>query len=456
MKALYQRLAAKLKRTIEWFSARSLRDKLVLIFAIGVFASLFVLVLSSFILTLTKPGHYFFVSSSLFFQDASDAFMDFFNVNQFVTDMNPYYVEGQPGEGSSYPPLSLLLAKAFQLISGSAETARDTRLSVRGVLALVLYLGIFYAAAMRLFRKAIAGSGLECHRRLLYAALVLSGPMLFLLDRGNYLLYALLLMAVFLLYRNDETGWKRELSYLALAAATGIKLYPAALALLLLRERKFLPFLRTALYSVALVVLPFFCFQGGWRNIVWFWENMVTFSGRPDVFYIGGMFYTNAYSYSLSASMLVRVGYCFLADGSFLHLPAYVQPVGYALTGLTTLACLIGVFRVRELWKALACAAVLTVVIPDPSYFYGSAVMILPFVAFCADRRKTRGDIFWFVLFCIQLLPLPLGYLLPTYSHGLQHGYTLANFLQTATYPVLAVGLLIDGFRKPVAENPCV
>ncbi|MDE7306599.1 MAG: hypothetical protein K2N33_04345 [Clostridia bacterium] len=51
-------------------------------------------------------GNVFFRSEKLFFQDIDDWFMDFFNVNGFVKNMDPYNAEK-----SSYPPLALLIAK---------------------------------------------------------------------------------------------------------------------------------------------------------------------------------------------------------------------------------------------------------------------------------------------------------------------------------------------------------
>lgn len=456
MKTLLAKVAARAKTARNRFLGYSLRDRMLWLFICGVFFCFVLLVLSSLVLTIVKSDHYFFVSSSLFFQDASDAFMDFFNVNDFVTDMNPYYVEGEPGEGSSYPPLALLLAKVFQLISGSQETARATRLSVRGVISLFVYLGVFYVAAAFLFKSALKGSSLEKHRKALFAALCFSAPMLFLLDRGNYVFYAVLLTAVFFVYRNADKVWVRELSYLALAGAAGIKLYPAAFALILLKERKFSAFFRTALYSIALFILPFFCFYGGWHNIVWFWENMVTFSGKPDVFYIAGDYYTNAYSYSLSVTMLVRVFYCLFFNGNVLHQPAALPYVGYAFTAVFIVVCLVAVIRTDAVWKVAMLSAVLTVIVPDPSYFYGSAITVIPFIAFLLEEDKKPKDFVWFALFFLQFMPLPVGYLLPIYSHGLQHGYTIANFVQAVSYLAFAVLLLVDGFsKKPSEEHKC-
>lgn len=390
------------------------------------------------------PHGYFgpkFINGTLFFQDPSDFFMDFYNINFMVMDGNPYFVEGDKGGGSSYPPLILAIAKLFQLVGGTAENARALRITPRGILSGVLYALVFLAGFTVLMLAWGKRNGLQKKESaLLFVALLFSAPSLYLLDRGNYLTFALLFSGFFLLWRKDELAWKRELSLVSLAMAVGCKLYPAIFSFLLLREKKWKEFLRTVLYSACFGFLPFLFFTYGMKNVIFFLENLTKFSSEAYSFVApDGIRYSTGTANDISASNLITVVTLWLTNCSFFDLPSWVSIVGKVLLALSVVLTIGGIFLTKEDEDVVLFACGAIILIPSPNFVYTNTFMIFPFLAFLIKSKKNVSSIVSYLLFLCILLPMDLGYLLQKWSHGLQHGYALVNFVQALSVLTLCV-----------------
>lgn len=112
------------------------------------------------------------------------------------------------------------------------------------------------------------------------AASSLHSGVFFCFGRGNVMTTTFLFALIFFLYKDSDKWWVRELSYLALAGAIAIKIYPIILALVFIRERKFFALLRTAFYTASLVFLPFLLVEGGFSNIPLFVNNVLGFGSE--------------------------------------------------------------------------------------------------------------------------------------------------------------------------------
>jgi hypothetical protein len=88
-------------------------------------------------------------------------------------------------------------------------------------------------------------------------ALMITAPYLYLYGRGNYLVIVVMCISWFFAWYNSEKRWQREISLVLLAVAAGIKLYPALLAAILLKERRFLDFFKTVVYTILAFFIPF-------------------------------------------------------------------------------------------------------------------------------------------------------------------------------------------------------
>ena len=167
-------------------------------------------------------------------------------------------------------------------------TSQDLR-SYQSTMLLFLLFVIFTVFAMyAIMEKMLAGT--VAHKKALVFCALFSYGVLYGVERGNIILLCWVLMAFFLCYRNDDNAVLRELACLALAAAAGMKLYPAFLGILLLKDRRIFAAIRTILYGVASVVLPLYLFNEGLLGLR-MWLNVVfSFQGGSSYPWVGNGF----------------------------------------------------------------------------------------------------------------------------------------------------------------------
>lgn len=381
--------------------------------------------------------------------------MDFFNVNAFVEDMDPYV-----GCGSSYPPLVLLIAKLFNFISYYGAGGRGARLTFAGIIALIIFWVSFFVPAYFLMKKVFVREGKSAFSaKLMFCACLLTAPFLYAFSRGNYIFYALLFSAIFFVYYKHENPIVRELAYVSLAVSVGIKLYPAVFALILIKDRNWGAFFRVVLYCVCLVVLPFFAFEGGFFiNLKYFITNLNIFSTQPYRFSYNGEIFTNFYSYGVSVQNFVRMIYCKATGTSMLDVGADINFIGLVFTFLFVLMLVFSAMTTKSKWKHVCAMALLQALFPDPSYVYSMIFLFIPMVMFVLDKEKKTGkDVLYMLLFALMLSPVQFGYFIDPFSLGLQYGFSWSNFIEVILMLAMTVALFADSIKglvhKPAAET---
>ena len=218
------------------------------------------------------------------------SFSDFLETMAYALCGNPY--GGMGALNSNYPPLPILLAYPFALLCrGTVESYLGGGIALQYAYKnadfVCTYLLYFVLSAAFLcfsvWKFVQKRGGLPLWAML---AVLFSGPVLYCFGRGNVLLPAMACIFLFFAWYDSEKRALRELSLLFLALAVAFKLYPAVLALLLIKERRYLDFFKTALYSVILVFLPLVCFSGGFgETVLAFLKGVVGFDrvdGRDE------------------------------------------------------------------------------------------------------------------------------------------------------------------------------
>ncbi len=374
-----QRLADRYRRL------RS-RERCLVAFCLVIYAC-FVCMLAISAICTAVTGQPFFVGCSVFFQDVGDACMDFFNVNGFVQDMDPY-----TGAGSSYPPMVLLFAKLFQLVQGSGDSMKAVRLTPRGIISVCLFMLLFFVLAWLLLRAYMKRYSVHTGLAICtYIALLLSSPMLFCIDRGNYLLYCFLFVGFFLLEYRAEKMWLRELSYVSLALAVSFKLYPAVFGFLLLNRKDWLNLVKTAMYSVILLLVPFVFFRGGFmHNLQAFAGNLIMFQAQNEYSYADGMYWLTGYFNNVSLAAFVKMWYLIFSGGVLDQIPGYVDTAAAVAAILLAVICIAAVYFTQQEWvRMYLLTSVMTFVIKT-SYEYSLIFYIFPLLMYIMQHGE--GD----------------------------------------------------------------
>ncbi len=349
-----------------------------------------------------------------------DLFMDFFNVNYMASDLNPY-LEGN----SSYPPFILLIAKVFSNFGAYRQIAAHlVRTSTIGMLTYLSFFAVFtfllYIVIVKVLRKIDGLSKVEVY---LYSGLLLiNAPFIFMADRGNYLIIALLFYCMyFLLY--DK---RRNMASAMLGVSASIKIYPALAMVFYLFEKKYKEFIISLSTFLGLSFISICFFRGGlWNNILTFIKNVFGFGkGYEDQ-------YMNVY-FSTGLNSLLKAPFVILNNG--------IIPRGFNITLIFLILCiiilsisLIFVYKEKIIWKRALIITILIILLSPISSYYNLTLLLAPVLLFILDKNEGKNDKIYACLMGVLLIPKAYIYFV-----GIPECISIEVFLN----PLLLLGIL--------------
>ncbi|HVS34640.1 MAG TPA: glycosyltransferase family 87 protein [Gemmataceae bacterium] len=317
-------------------------------------------------------------------------FMDFFNVNYNSYDLNPY------PRLTPYPPFAMLLARGFACGFDYAAGPLAARDSPAGRLSYGILAGGFCVFLFALVWRGVRTGNRSLDVKLL-AALFVSYPILFVLDRGNYVMAAFVCLFGFIHFYDK----RRFLCVVCLALAISIKLYPAVFLLLLAADRRW----RDAAWVVGLTlvinVASFPFFRGGLiPNAEQFLRNVFLFAPAKTVF--SPMWDA---CWSLSFCNLFRVPYVVFLHRAPDGLPYYYPAIELAAIG----ALILALRRERTFWKRVLAATIAMICVPSFSQDYNLVYLIIPVLLYFRQSAEFRWQDY-FYLASLGLLFTPKAY----------------------------------------------
>lgn len=326
--------------------------------------------------------------NTLFFggPGSPDTFMDFFNVLKYISTNDPYhYTLFASISEKAYPPFAYLILYPFSTVTNSMNlNPADVRNSQFGIMSVSIFLGTCILLMCFLFFHYKVGSGLTKAATAL--ALLSSGIFFFSLERGNTIFLAVVCLGAFLFWYKSENRIIRELSYIALACAAGLKVYPVLFGILLLKDKQWSAAVRTIVYGGLVFFLPFLFFTGGFSNISQLLTNVQLNS--------------DAYIF---LSPLARFGWpaYYLTTGSSLsELHSWIT-FGNILMVLSVILC----FGFRSQWKTIALLTCALIASPVNSAYYNGLYIFIPIIFFLNEKKHTIYDWITVMLFIVILNP---------------------------------------------------
>ena len=322
---------------------------------------------------------------AVFYVRGTDSFMDFFNSIRDAAQGMEAYTERH----IIYPPMANLFFWLMAKLTPDRynqtdfEDRRDWLVEPNAYVVLILFIGICTLLFAFLVWKNLT---VDKKTKLLFtAATVFCLPYFNMIERGNILIFCVIALLAFILTYDSPRRYVRELGVIALAFAISIKLYPVLFAWILLADKRIASVIRCALYSIAMVILPSFCF-GGPKILLSLLENILSFSSGG-----GG-----------AANGITR----------FLHLPTWLLPIlTYAIFFLAALNFLVAPWVHKERWKVYLCGCLAFVAFPSLTSTYGWILFILPLIMLVNGEKK-REDLPYVVLMSLPFafLPIPISF----------------------------------------------
>lgn len=372
-----------------------------------------------------------------FFYDVTDTGMDFFHSIEYVRGRMPY---GQ--FDTLYPPLANLFFYVLYLLVPKTQsdtwtesfisslnmkgTERDLRLQQATMMLFIVFVIVVVLGIVSMTERLTRSCG--GRKKLLAFCAVFSYGVLYGLERGNILLLCWPLMVFFVLYRNSQNPILRELACLALAVVAGLKLYPAFLGILLLKDKNYIAAIRTVIYGIVCFIFPLFFFNEGLYGLTLWIRVLFAFSENNVNPWVGNGF----------PNIIQSVGR--LID----HFTGTRLAFGnYAIWGFMMAALLLicAMFMDCE-WKCVT-SIVLAILMFQSQYDYVFCLFLIPLLLFFAQEKNLRRDnVLPYALLVLFTIPLPLFR-----ADTPKPLFTVRNSLYHAAMIVLAVWCFAEAVR---------
>lgn len=213
------------------------------------------------------------------------------------------------------------------------------------------------------------------------AAMTVSLPILYMLERGNIIFLALIALLVYAFTYNSESRVLREIGILCLALSFALKIYTILFAWFLFTDKRYKDFIRCAIYCVILLIVPALFLDGGLECFVHLLRNIFSFTKQS-----GG---ASAEEYDPRKTLLF----------AFSLVMFLVFAANYALAPYLKL----------EKWKQWAIGALLFITFPPLTSIYAWSFLLIPLIfIFNDDCRGTELGLYFFPLL-IPFLFLPVA-----------------------------------------------
>jgi len=394
-----------------------------------VFASLFTLFLAFVIVflvcvVLTGGSAY----NGLLSSDTSDIFMDHFNSVR-RSAINPY--AAYPYD-VLYPPLIMLFYGTLYhyLIPyvDPALTGRPLSLALRnsqlGMTSYFLIIAFTFIVLHIIYRKILKRTDLVAE--LLFLFIALSYPLLFAVDRGNSIILAVVFSILFLMGYRSENKFIRYASYIALGIAAGIKLYPAILGLLILREKRYKEMAICVTVVFALIAAPFLITGG---NVIVLFETIMRHVERVT-------------PSSIQVIQNIRTMSFYLFRDHLGISTGTTETISLIILLVFTLLSFVVVIFAKNLktWKIIALLSCnLAVGFGATATYMLIYIMIPVFFFLAAEKEMTKSNCFYLIFFVLVLAFFPA--FSPTFTKY------LIGSIKTIFVIIIAIAILFEGLR---------
>lgn len=319
-----------------------------------------------------------------FLFDSSTAFCDFKSLLPYAKDFAPYQT---PSLWVVYFPLTYILLFPFSLIKNIAVSYL---IFASGFLAFLTYMNTKYFTSENL-------SKLQNFQNIVIVS-VLTYPVLYALDRGNFDMFLFILFAGFIYAFKSE---KYMLSAFLLALQNAIKPFPILFLLLFLIKKRYKEFF-LSLVMTALFVIGGFAFLKGnfFDQIVVFIKSLMLFKTtyvlqNNNNF---GMFYNSSLFMTLKL-LLCKLSSPFMI--STLLLEKIYRIICLIITALTIF------FTCKEkvFWKQVSLLTLYMLLTPYLVVDYKLILLFVPVWLFINAKESSGFDMVYTVLFGLLFIP---------------------------------------------------
>ncbi len=356
------------------------------------------------------------------------AYTDHFRCICYVSDLKHFYFNTTD---ASFPPFAFLLYYLLVLINPPEEPwdimAWDDVMWHRYNMLVYIMLTIVIVLLFKLITDLYLPDEGKVRTTLLVSAILLSAPfMAGSIERGNIAFLTLVMMLAALYLKDRESAVCREAALILIAMAAGIKIYPAVLGFIYVKEKRWKEGFRLLLYGLIVFFVPF-AFVGGIPALIRYCQVTLLYGDQSFCSW------TNIRNFLLSISRVL---------GQYENSASFVIYFKIA-ENLYLLLCIISLLKTKESWKTgLYTAGAMALYVPY-SFRYVACYMVIPLIMYFMEKQEKQKYIY-IILFAATFTVPFYGYFtgvdadffifLPIY---LIMGY---SFIEEWIYPLVRRG----------------
>ena len=328
--------------------------------------------------------------TDMFFGNSRDFFMDFFNSIRDASNVDTVYTEA----GVIYPPMAnlifLILSRFLPGVYNSTDfDDRYDWVKYSAPFMLVVITAMIFAIALHWLVRSNLDESNKRRAAMFSIFAVFNVPVLYMIERGNILMFCFLSLLIYAFTYNSESKRTREIGLIALAFAFSLKLYPVIFGWILIRDKRFKDAVRCAIYGIAMIVLPAFAF-GGFKVFKQVLDNIMRFSSSDDK--------SNIFSHVLGFFNLEHINVDFMT------------PVMWIWAATVCLCFVLSPFVTKATWKTYAVGVLAIICIPSLTSIYAWSFTLVPIIMICNQKKPSRKAWFYCIFMMIPFIMIPLRF----------------------------------------------
>lgn len=338
------------------------------------------------------------INWAIMFNDPDWNFTDFFRQIIYASNLNLIYFNTND---APFPPFAYVFYHFLYLINpfvapvelSSWTLARDKSFNMLIFLFLeIIKILLLFISVQCLLKKKYSSNTLI----LFFVSILFSIPFLFgAVERGNIILLVIGLLLFAFYFRDSDKMLYKEIALILIAVCTAIKVYPAIIGLIYIKEKRYKEAFRLLIYGILFFFVPF-VFTGGFQGLMQYIRVLSEFGTRT----ISRWTSINSFIYATADALKPGID-----KQSLLPLVLAVENVFLFINVLSFFKC-----KKKFVSYILLCS-ILSVYVSD-SYRYTAVYMLIPFIYFLLKEEKERFDFVYLILFSLVFSIPVYAYLL--------------------------------------------
>ncbi len=363
-------------------------------------------------------------------------YLDFYEINKAIYGLNPYI-----SWATNYPPLILLIAIPFAYVTDysrfgsfgeiieTGDPAIRQSLLTMVIIFYVLILAAFFLGIMLKSRKKTFHDFSSAF--ILFSLLAVSTPVLYAIDRGNYLLFTTVFLVFWAIFEEEKPDTVWGAIFLGLAAAT--KIYPVYMLMIYVMGRKFKKLAAAVITGLVTTIVPIFFFEGSFiDNCRHFYHMVMDFGG-------------GSYRLYYNVGITGMLGYLYRMNGMNPD-DGMIKTIWF-ICGVvfTLLVAFIFIFE-KSVWKKVLMVTALMVFLAPNSALYNSCYLIAPILIMVfGDSEFKASDIPYLVFTALLMVPFAYSYLPDVDWNGFYNEMNTAILIDGLLYLAIIVFYIVTG-----------